>query len=343
MKRIILFILIALIAALPALAETTYYGTMMVDNCEEWVSLRDGPGTGCGRLAKVPLYAIVTDAEQGPFTGDFIRCCYDGQYGYIMAKYLVPWADPEPEANASFTGGPGFSFDYDDSVLAVDADSSEDGQSLLLRPRDGDEPVYLEIMTAKSVGMRPSEFLRENAPADAVYEEGETAGGLPVHWFRAADGDVVRVCYAVDGAEDALVAVGTCPSEGGAAWIAQFNAVMQSITTGSAAPVRADWAEATNDLLVVDRDGEYVTLMADEPVTKVALLALELVDAETFFDTTVLYEQDELVPDDPLVVKIAFPGDIPGYGIRFTDGDGRVRQFAIGMSGRDGSLVLSEF
>ncbi len=210
MKRCFLFLLVMLIAAAPALAETTYYGTMMVDNCEEWVSLRDGPGTGCGRLARVPLYAIVTDAEQGPFTGDFIYCNYDGQYGYILAKYLVPWADPEPEES----------------------------------------------------------------------------------------GDM---------------------------------------------PIRADWAEATKNALVVDPDGEYVTIMADEPVTGFALLALELVDSETFFDATVLCERDGLIPDDPFVVKIAFPGDIPCYGIRFTDGDGRVRQFSIGISGRDGSLMLAEF
>ena len=97
MKRLFLLSMIVLLAAVPALAENTYLGTMMVDNCESWVSLRDGPGTGCRRLAKVPLYAIVTDAEQGPFTGDFTYCNYDGQYGYIMSKYLVPWADPEPE------------------------------------------------------------------------------------------------------------------------------------------------------------------------------------------------------------------------------------------------------
>ncbi len=99
-KLVALLLAAALMTVLcaSALATTTYYGTMMVDNCEEWVSLRDGPGTGCGRLAKVPLYAIVTDAEHDDFCGDFIYCCYDGTWGYIKAEYLVPWADPEPES-----------------------------------------------------------------------------------------------------------------------------------------------------------------------------------------------------------------------------------------------------
>ena len=96
-KLIVLILIIAFMLTTAAIADTDYYGTMMVDNCEEWVSLRDGPGTGCGRLAKVPLYAIVTDCERSEWTGDFIYCNYDGQWGYILAQYLVPWADPEPE------------------------------------------------------------------------------------------------------------------------------------------------------------------------------------------------------------------------------------------------------
>ena len=99
MTRRIVALIVALMLALGATAlaetETEYLGNMMVDNCDEWVSLRDGPGTGCERLVKVPLYAVVTDCERGPLTGDFIYCCYDGQWGYILAKYLVPWADPE--------------------------------------------------------------------------------------------------------------------------------------------------------------------------------------------------------------------------------------------------------
>ena len=97
MRRIALLLAALVALAVPAMAEPTYIGTMMVDNCEEWVSLRDGPGTDRARLAKVPLYGIVTDAERDPSYGDFTYVNYDGQYGYILSRYLVPWADPEPE------------------------------------------------------------------------------------------------------------------------------------------------------------------------------------------------------------------------------------------------------
>ena len=100
MKRKIAAVLaLMLLAALwtGAQAESTYMGTMMVVNCDEWVSLRAAPDTGADRLAKVPLYAIVTDGEWSPGCGDFIYCCYEGQWGYILSRYLEPWADPEPE------------------------------------------------------------------------------------------------------------------------------------------------------------------------------------------------------------------------------------------------------
>ncbi len=346
MKRICLLLAVMLAAMAPAMAETTWYGTMMVDHCDEWVSLRDGPGTGCGRLAKVPLYAIVTDARRDEFCGDFIYCNYDGLYGYILAKYLEPWADPEPEASARFVSDQGFSFDYDASALAVDADGAEGGPSLMLRPADSDDAAYLEIMTAESVGMLPSRFLALNAPADVTCEAGETADGSPVHWFQALDSDdpdVIRVYYAVDGPDEGLVAAGVCPFVGGGNWIAQFTAAVFSITFGKPAPLRIDWAEATPNATVVDEDGEYVTIMADEPVTDVALLALELSGGDALFDATEILGREGIGPDDPLVVKIAFPGDIPSYGLRCTDADGQVRRYAIELSGYDGSLLLVDF
>ncbi len=58
----------------------------MVTGVNEWASLRKTPSTSAERLAKVPLYAIVTSCT-GPVDG-FIRCTYKGKTGYILAKYL---------------------------------------------------------------------------------------------------------------------------------------------------------------------------------------------------------------------------------------------------------------
>ena len=62
----------------------------------------------------------------------------------------------------------------------------------------------------------------------------------------------------------------------------------------------------------------------------------------TFFETE-LYYAGRLTAERPLVLGMAVHGDTPGYGISYTDGNGRTRRFYIGMSGDDGSLFLGEF
>ena len=99
MRKLLSALLVAamLLTCGAALAEKTFYGDMVVINCQEWVSLRDVPGTGGKRLAKVPLYAVVTDAEWEPICGDFIYCRYEGQYGYILSQYLMMAPDDGAE------------------------------------------------------------------------------------------------------------------------------------------------------------------------------------------------------------------------------------------------------
>ena len=142
-KRLAIVLLLAvLVSILPepvfAEGESIYYGNMMVDNCKEWVSLRVAPDTDSDRVTKVPLYAIVTDAERGPSTGDFIYCCYNDQWGYILAKYLVPWSDPEPEGDA---GSEEYILDVnlgDRRILAAKAENRtvSDGEYVLVTCED---------------------------------------------------------------------------------------------------------------------------------------------------------------------------------------------------------------
>ena len=43
---------------------------------------------------------------------------------------------------------------------------------------------------------------------------------------------------------------------------------------------------------------------------------------------------------NPLVVTMTFWGDIPSYGITYTDSDGTLRSELITLSGENGSVVL---
>ena len=328
--------------AFAGFAQTRYYGSMMVDNCENWVSLRKEADTGSNRLAKVPLFGIVTDAQWDPEYGDFIRCSYDGQFGYILARYLIPWADPEPNPDTRFDSEMGFSFDYDSSLMTVDADSSESGQSLILYAMDTDQHASLEIINGTS------EFPEEYDPSSGHVDEEETESGTLLRWYVKSSGlpnDTAQVFYTAEKGDQSLAAVGICPGISQTEWIAQFNAVMQSLSFEANDPILAEWAESSIDALVIDQAGEYVMITANEPLTDVSLLGLKLSDSDApmSYNTKVIFEQGTLRSGESIAAKIAFPGDTPCYGIRFVGEDGRTRQYAIGISGRDGSLQLEEF
>ena len=66
-------------------------------------------------------------------------------------------------------------------------------------------------------------------------------------------------------------------------------------------------------------------------------------DGNITFAVEETYSQPELTPDRPLVAGLEFPGDMPSNGISYVDADGVTRNFAVDMSGMDGSLFLWEF
>ena len=82
--------------------------TMHVVNCQSWVSLRSSASTGAAQLAKVPLGATVTNCSAA--SNGFIKCSYDGQTGYILARYLREGAGNdavvEPEPTPAITPEP---------------------------------------------------------------------------------------------------------------------------------------------------------------------------------------------------------------------------------------------
>lgn len=63
-----------------------YYESMVVVNCEEWVSLRNAPSTSSPRIIQVPLGATVTECLE--VRDGFVYCRYADLSGYIQAKYL---------------------------------------------------------------------------------------------------------------------------------------------------------------------------------------------------------------------------------------------------------------
>lgn len=89
MKLGMCLLLMALcISAVGGMAEGDFSAgsTMVVVNCDEWVSLREAPSTSASRITTVPLGAVVYNCT--PSSGDFVQCEYSGMIGYILSDYL---------------------------------------------------------------------------------------------------------------------------------------------------------------------------------------------------------------------------------------------------------------
>ena len=70
--------------SLCACAEEEWQEATVV-NCQEWVSLREAPGTSAERLTTVPLGATVKARR---YDEEFAECEYQDMHGYILIDYL---------------------------------------------------------------------------------------------------------------------------------------------------------------------------------------------------------------------------------------------------------------
>lgn len=119
--------------------------------------------------------------------------------------------------------------------------------------------------------------------------------------------------------------------------------------------VRAQWAKDAPAGIPVC--GEFVA-SSSEPQAKILFstdravkdfkvlaLAFESVDenGKVSFAVKELYRLDQLTPEHPLAVVTTFFGDLPNNGVSYVGEDGATRNFAVNVSGEDGSLMLTEF
>lgn len=82
-------------------ASGDYLGYLTVVNCSSWVTLRDGPSTRAGSVAKVPLGATV---EAYYFNSQFAECYYNGMHGYILTTYLSIGSGTASSTSSDYLG-----------------------------------------------------------------------------------------------------------------------------------------------------------------------------------------------------------------------------------------------
>lgn len=132
----------------------------------------------------------------------------------------------------------------------------------------------------------------------------------------------------------------------GAGWVN-----LTDIRSGSASMPLLTANYADSALL---NSGNYYHCILDtsEYMVQIAFRASATLNNVTFYSMSyaneleidaALYSLAQLTSGKPLVVDVAFPGDMTTYGIRFTDSSGIVHYYSIYISGMDGSLVMTPF
>ncbi len=111
----------------------------------------------------------------------------------------------------------------------------------------------------------------------------------------------------------------------------------------------ASFNEDSCDFYSVDKSG-YETLIVfstDGVLQDLKLLSLFMndVDGEGNPEYTIdeIYSYGTLESYRPLMVELTFYGDMPNYGVSYTDETGETKYFAISVSGYDGALELLAF
>ena len=127
---------------------------------------------------------------------------------------------------------------------------------------------------------------------------------------------------------------------------------LQRIRQAFEPAVQAHWAE---NVLVGLSDYHEVSVSTAEPLARVLLsceyavkdfkvLGIEAsMSSSLSFFTEELYALDELSPDRPLLLNMTFYGLLPYYGVSYVDDSGETISYSINMSGKDGSVILTEF
>lgn len=109
-------------------------------------------------------------------------------------------------------------------------------------------------------------------------------------------------------------------------------------------PVEGDFTEETGDVVYTGELSEY----------QVSLGFTATVDWESFSFCLLSWETETYTVEEELftgtleegktfVAKVTFWGDMTTYGLTITDKNGHVWQYAVYMSGMDGSLILGPY
>ena len=190
---------------------------------------------------------------------------------------------------------------------------------------DGEEEGYLEYTEAEG-------GLWESSPRYEMYDwSGER---VPETFLAFDDAHPGKLVYAVGGGAELFSRGDSVYDDNGVTVRVQY--------TGESFPPKFGEFDVYTGEYEID-----LLFTTERTVKEFKVLSIALSDVDddgtAYFTVEELYEQDELTPELPLMVRTSFPGDMPNNGISFVGADGVTRYYSVNQSGFDGSLSLNEF
>ncbi|MBQ2829467.1 MAG: hypothetical protein IJF15_00375 [Oscillospiraceae bacterium] len=115
-------------------------------------------------------------------------------------------------------------------------------------------------------------------------------------------------------------------------------------------PYRPFTADYALDSFVADfefraEESDYLTrigIYANESMSDFSISLLSF-DGTSYVVEKELYSLTPFDADETILAEVVFYGDMTAYGVSFTDGDGVFRSYALTVSGKDGSLVVTQY
>lgn len=149
--------------------------------CQSYISLRESPSVKSDRLAKIPLGAYVTSFGSSGDGMEYV--CYNGQYGYVLSKYLAgdfQYDGSEEVEKFPFEGEISDAILLEEGVLSVYEEPAEDAKEI------GKISAPSIIVMGEAYGV-----LSENSSADNPWG---TEGYSRVEWWDSASNAMRSGC-----------------------------------------------------------------------------------------------------------------------------------------------------
>lgn len=225
-----------------------------------------------------------------------------------------------------------------------------EGTSIPVVPMETTEP---EQTTVAAVPTEPEETTVPTEPEETTVPPETT--GFESYTIRIEDPD--RLIYAAPGFHQDVTAsfeeagVYTIVEEAydwdGNLWGRLKSGIgWVCLTEPPIVPIHADFAPEhfAPDYEWHCDETEYVTeigILANEHITDIQIALLGIDPAYNVEE--VLFTLDEMEADQALKLSVVVWGDFTTYGVSFTDAKGNNRTYAMMVSGKDGSLICSEY